>query len=100
MRNHRIEPIIGGTMSKNLRERAEITAKEVQDILGQSSENNSKKLTDAIEQAIINALVEERQRCADVARMCCAEDAEKAKLVSDEIRRVKSVLITNLTSLR
>ncbi len=87
-------------MSKNLRERAESTAKEVQQILGHSTSDHPKEVTDAIEQAIINALVQERQRCADVARMCCAEDAEKAKLVAEEVSRVKSVLITNLSSLR
>ena len=87
-------------MSKNLRERAEITAREVQQILGHSINDHPKEVTDAIEQAIINALVQERQRCADVARMCCAEDAEKAKQVSDEINRVRSVLISNLSRLR
>jgi len=87
-------------MSKNLRERAEETAKEVQNLLGRSNKNHPKEVADAIEQAIINALVEERHRCADVARMCCADDAEKAKQVSDEISRVKSVLISNLSSMR
>ena len=87
-------------MSKNLRERAEDTAREVQKILGRSNKNHPKEVADAIEHAIINALVEERQRCADVARICCADDAEKAKHVAEEISRVKSVLITNLSSMR
>lgn len=87
-------------MSKNLRERAEDTAQEVQKILGRSNKNHPKEVADAIETAIINALVEERQRCADVARICCADDVEKAKHVSEEIARVKSVLITNLSSMR
>jgi predicted Zn-ribbon and HTH transcriptional regulator len=87
-------------MSRNLRERAEDTAQEVQKILGRSNKNHPKEVADAIEHAIINALVEERQRCADVARICCADDAEKAKHVSEEIARVKSVLISNLSSMR
>ena len=87
-------------MSKNLRERAEETANTVQNILGNSNGNHPKEIADAIEQAIIHALVEERNRCADVARMCCADDAEKAKQVADEISRVKSVLISNLSSMR
>ncbi len=87
-------------MSKNLRERAEETANVVQNILGRSNEDHPKEVADAIEKAIIHALVAERNRCADVARICCADDAEKAKHVSEEIARVKSVLISNLSSMR
>jgi hypothetical protein len=87
-------------MSKNLRERAEITSQEVLTILGHSKDDHAQEITDAIEHAIIRALIDERHRCADVALECCSEDSEKAKEVSDEIRRVKSVLMTNLSSMR
>ena len=87
-------------MSRNLRERAEDTTKEVQNILGISSDDHPGEVADAIEQAIIRALVAERERCADVAMVCCADDGDRAKRVADEIRRVKSVLITNLSSMR
>ncbi len=87
-------------MTKNLRERAEVTALEVQDILGVSKQDHPKEVADAIEQAIIRALVEERHRCADLAHECCAEDSVKAKIVAEKIRAVKSVLVTNLNSMR
>ena len=87
-------------MSKNLRERAESTAQELQEILGISDKSHSKEVADAIENSIIKALIDERHRCADVARQCFADDDDKAKRVSDEISRVRSVLITNLSAMR
>lgn len=87
-------------MYKNLRERAEATAAEVLDILGLSKDDHPKEVADAIEHAIIRALIEERERCADVARDCCAEDSVKAERVAEKVRAVKSVLITNLDSMR
>jgi hypothetical protein len=87
-------------MTKNLRERAEITARELQEILGVSDDSHSAEVADAIEQSIIKALVDERQRCADVAKKYCAEDADKGSAISDEISRVRSVLITNLSAMR
>jgi len=87
-------------MSKNLRERAEITASEIQKIMGVTFEGNPSEIADAIEKSIIKALVDERQRCADVAKNYLNDDEEKAKLLSDEIARVRSVLITNLSAMR
>lgn len=85
---------------KSLRERAEETTKKVQDALGLSDENHSKEIADAVEQAIINALLEERKRCADVAFKCCIEDQDKAHQVAEEIKRVNTALVTNLSSMR
>ncbi len=87
-------------MSRNLRERAEDTAKEVQNILGISNDEHPKEVADAIEKAIIKALVDERNYCADVAQAYCAKNEDKAHRVAEEIRKVKSVLITNLSSMR
>ena len=87
-------------MPKNLRERAETTAQQVLDILEISKSDHPKEVADAIEHAIIRALVEERGRCADLARECCAEDSVKAQMVAEKIRVVKSVLLTNLDSMR
>ncbi len=87
-------------MSKNLRERAEMAAGEIQDVLGITHETHPKEIADAIEESIIRALVDERQRCADVAKNYLGDDAEKAKRVADEIGRVRSVLITNLSAMR
>ncbi|MBT3238256.1 MAG: hypothetical protein HOL37_10685 [Rhodospirillaceae bacterium] len=85
---------------KSLRERAELATKEVQDILGVSADTHPKEIADALEQAIITALLEERKRCADVAFNCCIEDQDKAHQVADEIKRVNTALVANLSSLR
>ena len=87
-------------MTKSLRERAEQATHEVQNILGVSAEDHPKEVADAIEQTIINALLEERHRCADVALKCCEEDQDKAHKIADEIRRVNTALMANLSSMR
>ncbi len=86
-------------MAKSLRERAETAAKEVQDILGVSEDSHPKEIADAIEHTITNALVEERNRCAEVA-LNFVDDRDKANLVSDEIKRINTALIANLSSMR
>lgn len=87
-------------MSKTLKERAEITTANVLDILGLPATDHPKEVANAIEQAIIGALVDERHRCADLAYESHKEDADKAKTVAEGIRAVKSVLISNLSSMR
>jgi predicted HTH transcriptional regulator len=87
-------------MSKSLRERAESTARELQDILGITDESHSSEVADAVEQAIIKALIDERNRCAKVAKEYFSDDTESGTRVSDEISRVRSVLITNLSAMR
>ena len=87
-------------MTKTLKERAELTTTKVLDILGLPETDHPKEVTDALKQAIIGALIEERVRCADVAYECCREDTEKAKVVAEEIRQVQSVLVTNLSAMR
>jgi len=87
-------------MSKNLRERAEVTAREVQEILGIAEDNHPKEVADAIEHAIIRALIEERHRCADMIHDHMEEDSQKAQYVSEKVRAVNSVLMTNLNSMR
>ena len=87
-------------MTKSLRERAEQATQEVQKILGLSAEEHTKEITNAIEKTIIYALLEERHRCADVAFKYLDEDQVKAKLIAEEIRRVNTVLVSNLSSMR
>tara|TARA_B100000315_G_C14202402_1_gene418242 strand:+ start:345 stop:608 length:264 start_codon:yes stop_codon:yes gene_type:complete len=87
-------------MKDTLRERAEKTCREVQDILGVSTGDHPGEIAEAIEQAIIRALVEERQHCADKALESCAKHTDKAHQISEEIRQVNSVLISNLSSMR
>jgi len=88
-------------MTKSLRDRAEEATRKVQEILGVTPEEHPKEIADAIEQTIINALLEERDRCATVAfDECCEEDRDRAHKVAEEIRRVKTALMANLSSLR
>ena len=87
-------------MTKSLRERAEQATQEVQQILGLSAEEHPKEISDAIEKTIIHALLEERHRCADIAFEFLGEDQFKAKHVAEEIRRINSVLVSNLSSMR
>ncbi len=87
-------------MTKSLRERADAATKEVQDILGVSADTHPKEIADALERTIINALLEERQRCADVALKCCGGDKKRGNEIAEEINRVNTALIANLSSMR
>ena len=87
-------------MPLSLRERAEAVTKEVQDILGVSADTHPKEIADAVERTIINALLEERQRCAAVAFKCCSEDLDKAHKIAEEINRINTALVANLSSMR
>ncbi len=84
-----------------LRERAESAATVVVKALAASpTEDQAKKVTELIEQAVIDALLEEAGRCADVARKCCAADRDLAHKVAREITNSNVALIANLSSLR
>lgn len=85
---------------KSLRQRADETTKRIQGILGVSPETSSKEVADAVEKAIIEALLEERERCARIAFECCEEDQDKAHKVADEVRRIRTALVTNLSAMR
>ena len=86
---------------KSLRERALETSKKVEAILNIKGTEHELEVAKAIEQAIIDALLQERERCATVAYdHCCAEDRDKAHKVAEEIRRIRSALTTNLNSMR
>lgn len=86
---------------KSLRERALEVSKKVQDILNVDCTEHEQEVVKAIEQAIIDALLQERERCATVAYdHVCAEDRDKAHKVAEEIRRIRNALTANLESLR
>ena len=87
-------------MATSLRERADAATKEVQDILGVSADTQPKEIADAIERAITNALLEERKRCTDVASKCCGDDRAKGQTIADEINRINTALVANLSSMR
>ncbi len=87
-------------MTETLRERAEAATQEVQDILGVSADTHPKEIADALERVIINALLEERRRCADVAVKFCGDDRKKGQTIVEEINRTNAALVANLSSMR
>ncbi len=88
-------------IAKSLRERAERTAHKIQEILNLSHAAHEQEIATAIEAAIIEALLQERERCAVVAYdHVCEEDRDQAHKVAEEIRRVRNALAANLSSLR
>ncbi len=87
-------------MTRSLRERAEDATKEVQDILGVSADAHPKEIADALERTIINVILEERRRCADVASKCLKDDQHKADIIAEEINRTNAALMANLSSMR
>jgi hypothetical protein len=87
-------------MAETLKERAEKTTVKVLDVLGLPNDDHSQEVTEAIEAAIIEALVAERHRCADLAIDTFGGHTDKASELAEQIRRVQSVLVTNLSSLR
>ena len=87
-------------MLAGIRERTDAATKEVQDILGVSADTQPKEIADAIERAITNALLEERKRCTDVASKCCGDDREKGQTIAEEINRINTALVANLSAMR
>ena len=85
--------------TKSLKERAETTSKDIQNLLGGAADAYPKEITEALEKTITEALLVERGRCAEVA-LNCVDDRDKAKLVSEEIKRVNTALVANLSALR
>lgn len=86
---------------KSLRERAQETSAKIQSILGINCAEHEQEVVKAIEQAIIDALLAERERCAAVAyNQVCAEDRDRAHKLADEIRRIRNALSVNLESMR
>ena len=85
----------------NITERAESAAKAAYAVLQVTpSEGQDRSVTDAIEQAIINAVLEESTRCTNVVLECCSPDLDTAHKVAQEIRRANQALIANLSSMR
>ncbi len=85
----------------NLRNRAESAAAGVFETLAASpTEDQARSVTEQIEKVLIDALLEEGKRCADVARKICAADQVLARNVAREVRRSNEVLIANLSSMR
>ena len=77
-----------------LRERAESLAKSVFGALQASpNDDRAKAATDVIEKAIINIVLEERQRCASVAIAHGTPDADRANKIAEAIRRAEDAMV-------
>ncbi len=77
-----------------LRERADRIAKSIFSAL-QTSPNadRAKEATDVIEKAIIDVVLEERQRCVNVAVAHGTPDADRASKIAAAIRRAEDAEI-------
>jgi aspartate-semialdehyde dehydrogenase len=53
-----------------------------------------------IEQALMDAALENSEECAKVAMVCCSADRDLAHKIAEEIRRKNVALIANLSSMR
>ena len=85
----------------NMRERASRAAEKVCQLLGATADAElTKGVTDAIEREIIEAVLDESQRCASVAHECCSPDLDTAHKIREEIERAQTALVANLSSLR
>ena len=85
----------------NLRNRAESAAAGVFETVAASpTEDQARRVTKQIVKALIETLLEEGKRCADVARDCCAPDHDLARKVAREVRLSNEALIANLSSMR
>ena len=77
-----------------LRERSDHIAKSIFSTLQTSPDADQANLvSDAIEKAIINAVLEERGRCANVAVAHGTPDADRASKIADAIRRAEDAEI-------
>lgn len=82
-----------------LRERSERVAEKVFKALQVSpSEDRAKKATDVIEKAIIDVVLDERQRCAKVAIAHGTPDADMASKIAEEIRRAKDAQVAGFAA--
>ena len=82
-------------------ERAENAAKAIYAVLQVSpTPEQSRQVQRVLEQAIVNAMLEEAERCSNTAVECCSADLDIAHKITEGIRRANQVLMANLSSLR
>ena len=85
----------------SFRNRAERAADAVGELLETGPDaDQAKAIADAIEKEIIEAVLEESERCVKVAHTCCSPDLDKAHKIAEGIKRTHTALIANLSSLR
>ena len=88
-------------MSDNLRMIAHEATRGINDLLGgQLNDDQSAKIDEIVEGAVIRALLEGQHRAVDAALQYPEADQDLAHKIAAEIRRKNDLLIVNLTSLR
>ncbi len=84
-----------------LRKRAERIAGEILAALGIAGDNaRTEAIARIVEQAIIDVVLEERERCAGVVLALGTPDEDKAHKIAEEIERAEGALVANLSALR
>lgn len=84
-----------------LRKRAERIAGEILAALGIAGDNaRAEAVARIVEQAIIDVVLEERERCAGVVLALGTPDEDKAHKIAEEIERAEGALVANLSALR
>jgi hypothetical protein len=90
-----------GRSDVNISERAESASKAVFAVLRVTpSEDQSKEVDRIIEQAVINAMLEQAERCSNLAMECCSADLDLAHKVAEQMRHEYEALVANLSSMR
>ena len=85
----------------SITDRAETAANDIAEALGVTpSGDQAKDMNRIVQQAIIDAVLEERSRCTKAVDTVCSADRNLAHKIADEIRRDEGALIANLSSLR
>ena len=85
----------------SFRDRAERAAEAINGLLEAGADaDRTKAMADAIEKEIIEAVLDESERCVKVAHTCCSPDLDKAHKIAEGIKRTHTALIANLSSLR
>jgi len=85
----------------NFRNRAERATGAVGELLETGPDSaQAKVIADAIEKEIIEAVLEESERCVKIAHTCCLADLDKAHKIAEGIKRTHTALVANLSALR
>ncbi len=84
-----------------LRKRAERITGEILAALGIAADDpRAGKVVKIVEQAIIDVVLEERERCTGVVLALGTPDEDKAHKIAEEIERAEGALVANLSALR
>lgn len=86
---------------QGLKEIADEATSGIDDLLvNKLTDDQSGKISDIVEKALIKALLEGQHRAVDAARRCAAHNEKEAQRYASAIRQETDVLIANLSSLR